>query len=121
MISCAPLTGNVNNQVILHTIDDTIRYLDADRDKFCLLLSDAAPYMTLPAKTLRELYPQLFHVTCIAHLLHNCALRVKAYFENVDNLIAKIKAATVKNKTRQELFDTLESRRNLSSPGGRHG
>src|ERR1043165_6636918 len=104
MLSCIPLSGTVNSQVIIVTIDDTIRYLNCDRDKFCLLLSDAAPYMIAAARTLKSLYSQLFHITCMAHLLHNCALRVKSHFENVDNLIAKIKAATVKNKTRQDLF-----------------
>lgn len=107
MCSCTALTGNVNAQVIIHIIDDTIRYLNTDRENFCLLISDAAPYMISAAKTLKELYTQLFHVTCIAHLLHNCALRVKSYFDSADNLIARIKAATVKNKTRQDMFQAI--------------
>ena len=28
----------------------------------------------LAGKTLKELYPTLMHDTCIAHLLHNCAI-----------------------------------------------
>jgi len=47
---------------------------------------------------LKSLYPKLFHVTCVAHLLHNCAMKVKSHFHDVDQLIASIKAATVKNK-----------------------
>ena len=38
---------------------------------FCLLLSDAAKYMIAAGVTLKSLYPKLFHVTCVAHLLHN--------------------------------------------------
>ena len=38
------------------------------------------------------------HVTCVARLLHNCAMRVRAYFKNFDEIIATIKAATIKNK-----------------------
>ena len=51
--------------------------------------------------TLKSLYPKLFHVTCVAHLLHNCAVKIKSHFEDVDQLIAKVKAVTIKNKTRQ--------------------
>ena len=38
------------------------------------------------------------HVNCVAHLLHNCALRVRAHFKNIDEVIATIKATTIKNK-----------------------
>ena len=27
------------------------------------------------------------HVTCVAHLLHNCAMRVRAHFKNIDEVI----------------------------------
>jgi len=58
---------------------------------------------------LKSLYPKLFHVTCIAHLLHNCAMKVKSHFEDVDQLIAEVKLVTVKNKTRQAKFATTDS------------
>ena len=50
---------------------------------------------------------KLFHVTCVAHLLYKCALKVKSHFEDVDLLIAEVKSATVNNKTRQAKFATL--------------
>ena len=53
---------------------------------------------------LKELYPSLMHVTCIAHLLHNCAMHVCAHFKNIDEIIAMIKAATIKNKDRKKYF-----------------
>ena len=40
----------------------------------------------------------MMHVTCVARLLHNCAMRVRAYFKNIDEVVAAIKAATIKNK-----------------------
>ena len=43
-------------------------------------------------------------VTCVAHLLHNCAMRVRAHFKNIDEVIATIKAATIKNKDRKKDF-----------------
>ena len=54
--------------------------------------------MSSAGKTLKELYPSLMHVTCVAHLLPNCAMRVRAHFKNIDEVIATIKAATIKNK-----------------------
>ena len=44
------------------------------------------------------------HVTCAAHLLHNCAIRVRAHFKNIDEVIATITAATIKNKNRKKNF-----------------
>ena len=50
--------------------------------------------------TVKSLYLKLFHVTCAAHLLHSCAMKIKSHFEDVDQLIAKVKEVTIKNKTR---------------------
>ena len=55
--------------------------------------------MSLAGKTLKELYPSLMHVNYIAHLLHNCAMRVRAHFKNIDEVIA-----TIKNKDRKKDF-----------------
>ena len=54
--------------------------------------------MSLADKALKELYPTLMHVTCIAHLLHNCATPVCTFFTNIDEIVATLKAATSKNK-----------------------
>ena len=69
-----------------------------------MFLTDTALYMSSAGKTLKELYPSLMHVTCVAHLLHNCAMRVRAHFKIIDEVIARIKAATIKNKDRKEDF-----------------
>ena len=57
--------------------------------------------------TLKSLYPKLFHVTCVAHLLHNCAMKITSHFEDVDQLIANVKAVTIKNKTRQAKLSSI--------------
>ena len=46
---------------------------------FCLLLSDAVPYMIAVARALKVLYPQMLHVTCPEHLMHNAAMKVKMH------------------------------------------
>ena len=43
-------------------------------------------------------------INCVAHLLHNCTMPVRAHFKNVDEVITTIKAATIKNKDRRKDF-----------------
>ena len=106
LVNCHPLDSgrNVNSSIILHTVDDLLQQLEIKRENFSLFLTDAARYMSSAGKTLKELFPSLMHVTCVAHLLHNCAMRVRAHFKNIDEVIATIKAATIKNKDRKKDF-----------------
>ena len=106
LVDCHPLDSgsNVNSSIILHIVDDILRQLETKRENFSLFLTDGAWYMSLAGKTLKELYPSLMHVICVAHLLHNCAMRVRAHFKNIDEIIATIKAETIKNKHRKKDF-----------------
>ena len=106
LIECLPLESgsNVNSSIILRTVDDVLRQLGTKRENFALLLTDAARCMSLAGKTLKESYPTLMHVTCIAPLLHNCAMRVRAFFKNIDDVVVTIKAAAIKNKDRKNDF-----------------
>ena len=70
-----------------------------------MLISDAASYMCRAGKIFKEAYPNLLHVTCFAYLMHNCALELKSFCKEVDNLIAAVKASVVKNKSRAADFD----------------
>ena len=74
-LECAP-----NSNIIAQAVDNAVRNLGINRSFFCLLLSDAAKYMIAAGITLKSLYPKLFHVTCVAHLLHNCAMKIKSHF-----------------------------------------
>ena len=46
-------------------------------------------------------------MTCVAHLLYNCAIKIKSHFEDVDQLIAKVKAVTIRNRIRQAKFSAI--------------
>ena len=100
LIDCFLLksSSNVNSSIILHTVDDILQQLETKCKNFALLLTDAAWYMSLAGKTLKKLYPFLMHVTCVAHLIHNCTMQVHAYFRNIEKVVATIKVATIKNK-----------------------
>ena len=91
LYECQPLKCAPISNIIAQAVDNAVRNLEINRSFFCLLLSDATKYMIAAGITLKSLYPKLFHVTCIAHLLHNCAMKIKSHFEDVDQLIAKVK------------------------------
>ena len=105
-VGCHPLEScsNVNSSIVLHSVDDISRQLEIKRENFLLFLTDAARYMSLTVKTLKELCLFLTHVNCVAHLLHNCSMRVRAHFKNIDEVIATIKAATIKHKDCKKNF-----------------
>ena len=114
LYNCQPLRWASKSNIIAQAVDDGIqkknkknRNFGISRSFFCLLLSDTTKYMIAAGITQKSLYPKLFHVTCVAHLLHNCATKIKSHFENMDQLIAKTKAVTVKNKTRQAKFSAI--------------
>ena len=103
-IACSPLSGNPNSSNICTIVDDWLKEIGIKLEMFLLLLSDAAKYMLKAGDTLKIIYQRLLHVTCTAHLLHNCAEHMRAHFKATDNLISSIKAATIKNKDRRSLF-----------------
>ena len=99
LIECLLLesSSNVYSSIILHTVDNVLQQLGTKRENFALLLTDAARYMSLAGKTLKELYSTLMQVICVAHFLHNCNVRVRAFFKNIDDV-------TIKNKDRKNDF-----------------
>ena len=98
LYDCQPQKCVSNSNIIAQAVDDAVRNLGINKNFFCLLISDVAKYMIAAGITLKSLYPKLLHVTCVAHLLHNCAMKIKSHFEDVDQLIAKVKSVTIKIK-----------------------
>ena len=50
-----------------------------------------------------------FHVTCFAHLIHNCGNNINGYFEEVNKVISCVKAITIKNKSNSMKFSTIDN------------
>ena len=71
------------------------------RLNFSLLMTDAARYMSWAGKTLKELYPSLRHVNCVARLLQTALCVCLLIVKSIDEVLATIKAATIKNKDRK--------------------
>ena len=107
MGDCILLNRSPDANTVASLIDDFLKQWQIPKYKFSLLLSDAAPYMMLCARNLKIFYQNLFHVTCISHLLHNCSLKIQAHFSDVNNLIAAVKMSIQKNLTRKQLFKEI--------------
>ena len=95
---------NLSSEKIIHCLGNVLKKNDKNRENFLLLLTDSASYMVSSTKTLKVMYPNLSHVFCLLHLLHNCAMRIKCHFPKVNKLISSVKASIVKNNTRKALF-----------------
>ena len=98
------LETHANCATVVREVNSVIEKLNCAPENFLLLLSGDASYMKKASKDLREVYPKLFTVKCLAHLIHNCAMKIKAGYANVDLLISSIKGITIKNKIKFEAF-----------------
>jgi len=96
LLDCVPIFSSPNAPLISQLVDETIKNIGVNRNHFLLEISDTASYMILAGKMLKNFYPKLFHLLCLAHLLHDCVLKIKTNFKEVDELIARVKAATIK-------------------------
>ena len=107
LLDCQPLSCAPNSNSIAQAVDDAARTVGTNRNSFHRFLSDAAKYMVVAGSFLKLLYSKLFHVTSVAHLLHNCALKVWSHFQDAEQLIEKVKLVTVETKTRLARFATV--------------
>lgn len=57
------------------------------QDKVLLLVTDAAPYMLKAGVTLKVFFPNMIHVTCLAHGLNRVAEKVRDIFPEVNKLL----------------------------------
>ena len=106
LVKCKQV-DNSNSSTITHIIDDVIKFYEINRDNFVLLISDSARYMVSCYNALSIFYPNLIHITCLLHLIHNCILNIKLKFNRVNKLISSIKNSVVKNITRKKLFENI--------------
>ena len=69
LVKCCVNGGSANgySQNIIHELDDVIKEFKVRREDVNLLISDAVSYMYRAGKVLKEIYPNLLHVTCLAH------------------------------------------------------
>lgn len=73
-------------------------------EKILVLLSDAAPYMLKVGQNLKIFYPNIIHVTCLAHGLNRIAEAVRSEFPLVNELISNVKKIFIKAPLRVQLY-----------------
>lgn len=73
-------------------------------EKLWLLISDQASYMLAAGKGLKQMFPNMKHVTCIVHGLNRVCELIKDRNKLVNKLIAKMKAILLKSNNRREKF-----------------
>ncbi|KAL4104048.1 hypothetical protein QTP88_019361 [Uroleucon formosanum] len=89
----------VNSSTITQLFDKAMHILwptNVKYDNILLFISDAAPYMKKAGSTIQTLYPNIIHLTCLAHTCHNVCEEVRAYYKNVDQLISEMKKTFLK-------------------------
>ena len=108
LVNSIDMKGQVNNAMICQIVDETIKLIwknNFDRKKFLLLITDGAHYMKLAGVNLKAFYPNLVHVTCIAHLINRLAEFIKNNHKLTDILISETKKIFSKSRSRIEIFN----------------
>lgn len=75
-----------------------------DFNLFRVLITDQAPVMLSAGRLLKQSFREMKHVSCLAHLCHNVAEKVRGCAVIVDMIISTLKRLLIKNKTNNELF-----------------
>ncbi|KAL4112208.1 hypothetical protein QTP88_016039 [Uroleucon formosanum] len=89
----------VNSSTITQLFDKAMHILwptNVKYDNILLFISDAALYMKKAGSSIQTLYPNIIHLTCLAHTCHNVCEEVRAYYKNVDQLISEMKKTFLK-------------------------
>lgn len=76
------------------------------RENILLFVTDAAPYM-VKAISLKLLYANMEHVTCLTHALHRVSEKIRKNFPLVDELISNMKKLFLKAPARTLMFKTF--------------
>ncbi|TRY80817.1 hypothetical protein TCAL_07492 [Tigriopus californicus] len=82
-----------NHSTIAQLVNDTINelFLTFNKSLFKVYITDQAPYAIKSGKDLQVLYPDLKHISCVAHAHHRICEDIREIFKCTDNFIAAVK------------------------------
>lgn len=72
-----------------------------------LLVTDAAPYMINTGQSLKTFYPNMIHVTCVAHGLNRVLEKVREIFPEVNKLVNNEKKILLISPHRVQLYKNI--------------
>lgn len=73
-------------------------------EKLLLIVSDRAKYMVLEIKNLKEMFPNLNHVTCLCHAIHNLCDKIRKDNPLANKFIGLIKEVLSKSPQREQIY-----------------
>uniref|UniRef100_A0A6P7GZA6 Uncharacterized protein LOC114348782 n=1 Tax=Diabrotica virgifera virgifera TaxID=50390 RepID=A0A6P7GZA6_DIAVI len=73
-------------------------------NKILLMVSDAASYMVKAGRQQKVLYPNLIHVTCLAHGLNRMTEEIRNSFPTGNSLISNVKKIFLKSPLRIQIY-----------------
>ncbi|KAJ4451515.1 hypothetical protein ANN_02979 [Periplaneta americana] len=79
-------TDRIRKEAVLERVDEVETDQKEEKE-----LADAAPYMIKASKYLKLNFPNMIHVTCLAHTYHRTAEVIRRQFPGVDELIGAVK------------------------------
>lgn len=99
-----------NNTNIMQVFNDAcsmlwpagIRY-----NQVWLFLTDQASYMLTAGEKLKDLYPNMKHVTCIVHSLHRVCEHIREKFPLVNDFVSNLKKILSKSPSRILLYRNI--------------
>jgi len=109
LIACKELP-KTNHSTVSRFINDGLKLLwpsGGHDENVILMLSDAAPYMVKTGEVLKVFYPNIIHVTCVAHMLNRIAEKVRDIHPNINKLINNVKKSFLKAPSRVQIYKEL--------------
>lgn len=107
LLDCVEM-DKANQYTIAKLFDETINLISPDyvkKEDVLIFVSDAAPYMVAAARGIKALYPNLIHVTCLAHALHRVAEQIRCQYADVDKFVSNCKKIFSKAPSRIRIFE----------------
>ena len=100
---------NNNNVTLQQAVVKALHGLmgsDLNYNKVKLFLTDGAPYCVKAGRGLTALFPDLLHVTCMAHAINRVAELARTTYPRVNLLISETKKIFIKSGNRKREFAT---------------
>lgn len=96
------LHERVNNETITRLVVAAVNNFvgSSGAERVLLLVTDAARYMIAAGQKLQNIYPNMIHITCLAHCLHRICERVRDNYTDVDSFVSNVKKIFLKAPNR---------------------
>ena len=110
MLLCTLFLKQTNHTTVQQSVHKACALLYGSEipfKKIWFLISDQAPYMVKAGKVLKETFPNLKHITCLAHALNIVCESIKDEHGVVNDMIAGMKAILAKSNVRSQQFSEI--------------